>query len=467
MMTRMWWTYCRFVLMIAFGAGAFLASPAYVLAEDPKPAPGEKKAEGKADDEEEKADEDEKEKKEEKPEDRYFAVTGAIIHTVTDGDRYGATILAKNGKIAEVGWSVELPEKTEVLDATGYHLYPGLVAVGSNGILGGNPPEDTTDVYSLQMTMALAGGITTAVANNTAANLPFGTTDDMVVKRDVFKTLRYSTANPDGRRKLRADFEKVRQYIRDLEAFEEKKKTDPDAEEPDKEWLKGDYKTYLELMRHEATAVSSADDAHDILQLCGLARDYGISIVVRGATEAWTVPLQMAQAEVSAIVSMRPGIFTMDTGHDERLNRPTGRSIENAAILHRHGVPVAILPTSANILLWGIAGRDLLHLTMEAAFAVRGGMPEEAALRAITIDAARILGIDHRVGSIEAGKDANFAIWDGNPMHYMSMVRWTVVNGRVVYDKQKDSLFDHIRPDGDLDAPPPDDYWPRRLGSDQ
>ena len=100
---------------------------------------------------------------------------------------------------------------------------------------------------------------------------------------------------------------------------------------------------------------------------------------------------------------------------------------------------------------------------MEAAFAVRGGLPEEAAVQAITLDAARILGVDHRVGSIEVGKDADFAIVDGDLLHYMTLVRWTVVNGRVAYDKKKEGLLDHIRPDGDRNAPPPSDYWPRAL----
>jgi imidazolonepropionase-like amidohydrolase len=105
-----------------------------------------------------------------------------------------------------------------------------------------------------------------------------------------------------------------------------------------------------------------------------------------------------------------------------------------------------------------------MHLPMEAAFAVRGGLSEDAAVRAITIDAARVLGIDHRVGSIEVGKDADFAIVDGQLLYYMTLVRWTVVNGRVAYDKQKETLLDHIRPGGDRNAPPPEDYWPRSLG---
>jgi imidazolonepropionase-like amidohydrolase len=432
-------------------------------AADPPPKPEEQpKQQDEAASAKAEKEEGKEEKKKEEPKDRYFAVKGGVVHTIVNGDLYGVTILAKNGKIHEIGTHVELPEDTEVLDASGYHLYPGLVAVSSGSILGAEPPDDTSDVYSLFMTIGLAGGITTAMTGNTAAKLTYGSLEGMVVKREVFKSLNYSTRSPEARHKLRAAFEKVRQYIRDLEAHEEKKKTDPDAEPPDKEWIKGEYETCLKLMRHEAVAVMTANSAHEILEACALAERYGIQIVIRGATEGWTVASEMARAGVSAIVAPRRQVQP-----DKRLNRPNGSSIENAAILHKHGVPIAVVPTITAITLWGLAGQDLLHLNMQAAFAVRGGLPDEAALRAITIDAARILGIDHRVGSIEVGKDADFAVWDGDLMHYMTHVRWAVVNGRVVYDKQKESLYDHIRPGGDRDAPPPDDYWPRRLGADQ
>lgn len=468
-MTRTRRTTKNFALLIAMMVAGVFTMSALALAEDPKPKPEEKSETSASSQDEESVDETEKkeEKKKEPPKDRYFAVTGAVVHTVTDGDRYGTTILAKNGKIVEIAGSVELPDDTEVLDATGYHLYPGLVAVSSGGILGAKPPDETTDVYSLQMTLALAGGITTAVSGNTAARLTFGSVEDMVVKRDLFTTLQYSTGDSGSRRKVREGFERVRQYLRDLQAYEEKKKVDAEAEEPDKEWLKGDYETYLKLMRREAVAQISADSAQQIVDVCQLAERFGISVVIRGAQEGWTVARRMAQAGVSATISVRPPIFSMGDGHDERLNRPTGRSIENAAILYKHGVPLAIVPSMSAVTTWGLAGRDLLHLNMEAAFAVRGGLPADAALRSITIDAARILGIDHRVGSIEVGKDADFFITDGDPLHYMTLTRWTVVNGRVVYDKQKETLYSHIRPDGDRDAPPPDDHWPRRLGADQ
>ena len=437
---------------------------AVLPAGDPSPEPqknGKPAAKEDAKDDKEKSKEDKKKKKEE-PKDRFFAITGGTVHTVTDGELTGVTILTKNGKITEIAPTIALPDDCEVLDVSGYHVYPGLVAVSSSGLLGSEPPDDTTNLYSLQMTIALAGGITTAVTGNTAARLTFGSTEDMIVKRNLFKSLSYSTSDPQARRKLRAAFDKVRQYIRDLEAFEEKKKTDPDAEEPDKEWLKGQYEGYLKLLRRETVAVFTAHSGHEIRDVCDLVGRYGFRAVIRGAAEGWTVAPVMARAGVSALIAPR-----RRAPRDERVNRPSGSSIENAAILHRHGVRIAVVPPTTAITLWGLAGRDLLQLNMDAAFAVRGGLDGDAALRTITIDAARILGIDHRVGSIEVGKDADFAITDGDILHYMTSTRWTVVNGKVAYDKQKDSLYNHIRPDGDLDAPPPDDYWPRRLGAEQ
>jgi len=85
-------------------------------------------------------------------------------------------------------------------------------------------------------------------------------------------------------------------------------------------------------------------------------------------------------------------------------------------------------------------------LPMEAAFAIRGGLNEKAALRAITIDAARILGVGERIGSLEAGKDADLIITDYEIFDYRSFVQWAVVNGRQVYDKQTAPYFAHIRP---------------------
>ncbi len=405
-----------------------------------------------------KPDEKEEEKKEE-PKDRYFAVTGATVYTATGGVLHGPTVLCKNGKIVAIGHDLTIPDGAEVLDAKGHRLYPGLVAVSSSGLLGNEPPENNTNIYGLSMTFGLAGGITTAVTGNTAAKLTFGTLEDHVVKRSLFHTLSYSSTSPDSRRKFHKSMEAARQYLRDLAAHEEKKKIDPKAKAPTAPT--GDNATALKLIKHELVAVIGANSARELRDLADLAEKYNFRLVVRGAGEGWIAAPEMARAGIRAIVTPR-------TRRDrtEQTNRPNGSSIENAKILHQHGVPLAIIPLSTGTSTMGLAGRDLMTLPMEAAFAVRGGLSDEAALKAITIGAARILGIDHRVGSIEIGKDADFAITDGDMLHYMTLVRWTIVNGRIAYDKQKDSLFDHIRPDGDRDAPPPPDHWPRSLGEE-
>ncbi|MBT7012675.1 MAG: amidohydrolase family protein, partial [Planctomycetes bacterium] len=96
--------------------------------------------------------------------------------------------------------------------------------------------------------------------------------------------------------------------------------------------------------------------------------------------------------------------------------------------------------------MMGIAGRDLLTLPMEAAFAIRGGLTSAAALRAITLEPAALLGMDERIGSISVGKDADLIVCDGDLFDYRSFVQWAVVNGRVAYDKAQSPYLSHIRP---------------------
>ena len=229
------WVLCQLALMASLASG-----PRNTAAEtaprpprpDTEPAAeaGEKGATSK--------DDGRQQAKPRKTKDRYFAVTGAIVHTISGPILNGPTILAKNGKVIAIGDDMKVPPEAEILNATGFHLYPGLVAVGSSGIVGNEPPEDNSDVFSLSITLALAGGITTAVTGNTAAKLTFGTLEDHVLKRDLFFTLRYSTQDPEGRRRFRQTLERARQYLRDLESHEEDKKADPAAKPPDKTWMR-------------------------------------------------------------------------------------------------------------------------------------------------------------------------------------------------------------------------------------
>ncbi len=504
-------------------AALLLACPAY--GQDEKK---NRKGDAAAPAESEKKDEEKKSDKPEEPKDKYLVLKGGDVYTVTGPVLRNTTILVKNGVIEDLSREVEIPEGAEVLDATGYKVYPGLVAVSSSRIVGREPPEHTTDIYDLNMILGLSGGLTSVLTGNTVAKLTYGTLDDMVVKRGIFTTIRYARSSPKARLDLRNDLERVRAYMRDLAAWQAARSAgDKDAKEPDKKWLTGKYATYLSLLKGEMAALVSADATQDIRDISDLAHHYGFRLVIRGGLEAWTLASELGRKQVSMILTPRrkstrrmyaeiqddcdcgpicgghdvdeeqeqheseaekhrrihrneEGAADIMEGEDEfeeldeetlrgtwndpRLNRPSGWTIENASILYNSGVPFAIIPSSSGISLGGIAGRDNLMLPMEAAFAVRGGLPEKAALEAITINAARILGVDRWVGSIEKGKAADFIVCDGDILHYKTMVQWSVVNGRIVYDKEKEPLFAHIRPRSGEGTSKTTEYWPRDFG---
>lgn len=422
-------------------------------------------AAGDADDDEKKSSDEDADDELPTLDDAFFAITGGTVHTVSGPTLDGATILCRDGKIERIGRTVKIPEGAEIIDATGMHIYPGLVAVKSGGVIGGGNPADSSDVFSFNMTLALAAGITTTTSGTTAAKLTYGTLDDHVLDTGLYTNLRYDTNNPRARLRVRQNMERVRTYLREKAEYDRKKAQNPDLKEPDGRFIRGEFANYRRLIEGDAVARVPATDVHGILQVCDLAEDFGIKVVFDGATEAWIVADRIGQAGAGVILAPRNV-----RAPNESIVRENGSSIQNARILRDAGVPVAVMPAGSlfgpgeRISLGGLAGRDLMHLPMAAAFAVRGGLSNDEGIRTITLDAARILGVDHRIGSIDVGKDADFVITDGDLLHYMTLVQKTIVNGRVAYDKDEDTLYSHIRPADDPQRAPPDDYWPRRLG---
>lgn len=385
-------------------------------------------------DEEEEAAAEEQEEEESK----WFAVVGGDVHTGTGAVLRGATVLSKSGRIHEIGYDLFIPDDAEVVDATGYRVYPGLVAISSFGLFGGGSGlEDTVDPFNQNMTLALGGGVTTAVQGNEAAKLKRGEIDGLVLRDDCFVNLNFTVRTPATKRTLRERFEEAAQYLRDYRQWQKDVKKNADLKEPKKP---GD-SSAVDILRGEATARFSANERSDLLEIALLAQQYGFRPVIEGCAEGWTVADELGRAGAMAVVTPR-----YRRAREETITSEGGSSIENAARLHAAGVPVAIVPSSRGIDLGGIVGRDLMHLTVEAAFAVRGGLSEEAALAGITIVPARMLGIDHRVGTLEPGKDCDLLITDGDLLHYETFVQLAVIEGKVVYDKQDELFFAHIRP---------------------
>ncbi len=389
----------------------------------------------------------------------YLAIVGATIHTVTGPVIRDGTILCKDGKISSIGADISVPASAEKIEASGFHVYPGLVAFRSAGLIGSGDPQKTQDPFSLGTVMGLAAGITSTWNGSTVGKLVRGSLEDLTLRKASFVNLTYTSRNPGGKRELRQALEKVQEHLRALERHAEEKKENPDAKAPDDKWIRGAFSTAKLLLTGERVALSRVSTITDLKQVCELARRFGFDLVIEGGEEAWIDPGLVARTGASVVLTPRARRNAV-----EDRNMKSGSSIENAKILHEHGIPLAIRPSGSGIALWGLAGRDLGHLPMEAAFAVRGGLSEKAAIEAITIEPARILGVADRVGSIEVGKDADFIITDGDLLSYLTHVRWAVINGKIQYDKMKEGLLDHIRPDGVEKPEPPDDHWPRRLG---
>ena len=101
-----------------------------------------------------------KEEEENSAEDRYLAIVGGHIHTVVGPDIVGGTVLSKNGRITAIGTAVEVPEEAEVIDAFGYHVYPGLIAFESRSLIGSGTVETSHDPWGFPTVLGLAAGIT-------------------------------------------------------------------------------------------------------------------------------------------------------------------------------------------------------------------------------------------------------------------------------------------------------------------
>lgn len=371
----------------------------------------------------------------------WLAIVGGDVHTVTEGVIRNATVLCRDDRILAVGSGLRVPEGARVVNAAGMQVYPGLVAVNSSGLLrgGGTSARDAFDPFSLNLDLALTGGLTTVQGSDTVVKLTRGTLDGFLLGTRPWRELSVSPTSPSSRRELREKLAGAREHLRAVRAWRTAKEIGKqEGEEPKPEDVDQDA---LALLRGEATARFNADGTKDLAAICDLLEEFPMRAVIFGGREAWTVAGRLGRVGARLVLTIRDKAWA-----DETLNRPSGWTIENARILHEHGVEFAILPESAGFSTGGILGRDLMNLPLEAAFAIRGGLPQEAALRAITLDAAKILGVEDRIGSIEPGKDADLIVCGGDLFHYRTFVEWAVVGGRVVYDKQKAPYFAHIRP---------------------
>lgn len=178
--------------------------------------------------------------------------------------------------------------------------------------------------------------------------------------------------------------------------------------------------TLARVLRREVPALITAQRATEILAALRLQREFGFDLILDGAAESYTVIDEIREAGVPVI--LHPTMAR----HSGSLENAT---METAKRLCEAGIPVALQSGFE-----GYAPKTRVVL-FEAAMAAAYGLPFEQALATVTIDAARILGIDDRVGSLEPGKDGDLALFDGDPFEYTSHVCAVIIEGQVVSER--------------------------------
>lgn len=370
-----------------------------------------------------------------------LAVRGETVWTMAGAPIQNGVVLLNNGKIEAVGPAAQIKIPTNYRVVSAKVVTPGLIdahsVIGLNGYLnqphdqmaldGGSPMQPelrAIDAYNAEEKLiewVRQFGITTIHTGHQPSALISGQT--MIAKttgKDVDEATIVPTAmiavtlggdalagqgkSPGTRAKqvamLRAELIKAQENV---------KKSDPPKD------LRSEI--MMRVIKREVPLLVTADKAQDIMTAIRLAKEFNLRIVLDSVAEA-----QLAMDEIKA--SGYPVIVhaTMArAGGDTE-----GMSMEDAAKLKAAGIPVALQSGFENYV------PKTRVVLFEAGVAAANGLSKADALALITIDAARILGIDKRVGSLETGKDADIALYDGDPFEYTTHCTGTIIDGKVV-----------------------------------
>ena len=377
-------------------------------------------------------------------------INGKIL-TMEDKTYENGYIDIKGKFISGLGDMSCCPQAEEgeiVLDAKGAWVMPGIIEAHCHigiieeklGAMGDDCNEETKPVTPELRALdavnpmdpafhdALAAGITSVMVGPGSANVVGGQflfmkthgrcIDDMVVKnpaamkvafgenpktaygdKDMYPSTRMATAAL-----LRKTLFEAKQYWNDKTSGELAK------EDFQKE-------AWLPVLKGEIPMKVHAHRADDILTAIRIAKEFGVDITIDHCTEGHLIAEEIKASGFPAIVG--PDLTARSKPEVQYMNFKTNKVLSEAGV-------VTAITTDHPVSL-------IQYLPLCAGLAVKNGMAEKEALRAITINAARICRVDHRVGSLKKGKDADIAVFSGSPLAIETRTLWTVVNGEIVY----------------------------------
>jgi imidazolonepropionase-like amidohydrolase len=395
------------------------------------------------------------------------AFKGAHLHTAAGKPIDNGILVVHQGKIVAVGGAdMPIPADAVIVDLSGKTIIPGLVDThshigiwprphvpanndgneGSGAVQSALRAIDSIQPDDPGIRMAVAGGVTTANIMPGSGNVIGGQTVYVKLRGNTIEAMRLTPgavvgglkmANgenpkrfnfergkmpPATRMKLaalqREEFVKARDYQKKWAAYREKAKTDATATAPDRDIA---MEPLVEVLERKRTVHFHSHRADDLMTALRLAEEFDFEIVLQHCSEGYRIVDELVKRKtpVSLTLVDSPG------GKPE----VAGLLEENAGVLDKAGVKVAIntddMITESRFFL------------RTGAIAVRGGMSEDAALRALTINGAQMLHLDDRVGSLEKGKDADFVVLSGEPFSVYTQVLETYIDGERRFDRSK------------------------------
>ncbi|GAB3407658.1 amidohydrolase [Flindersiella endophytica] len=382
------------------------------------------------------------------------AITGGYVVPVSGEPITGGTVVIQDGRISAVGSAeaTEIPSGTPVVDAAGSWVLPGFVE--SHGHVGiheesvgwaGNDTNEMTNPNGARMRAldainpadlgfkdALAGGVTSVVVKPGSGN-PIGgqtvaikcwgrTIDEMVIREpaSVKSALGENPKRVYGDRKeLPSTRQGVAAVIRDAftraQDYKAKKRA---AEVEDKPFDRDNsLETLVRVLDGDLPWCQHCHRADDIATAIRLSKEFGYRLIVNHGTEGHLIADLLAEQGVPVIIGP---LFTSRSKLEIQ-----ERSLRNPGILDRAGVEIAITTDHPVV--------PINFLVHQATLAVKEGLDPAAALRALTVNPARIMRLNDRVGALEVGLDGDVVVWSGDPLDVMSRALRTFVSGREVY----------------------------------
>ncbi len=372
-------------------------------------------------------------------------IQNGILHTMEAGAPKKADLLIKNGKIEAIAKSIAPTEGMKLLDASGKLVFPGFIDAHSHigiseeklSFQGDESNENTNPLTPCMRAIdavnpmdsafhnALATGITGVMVGPGSAN-PIGgqfafiktagrCIDDMVVLAPSAMKIAFGE-NPITNYGTNGNMPSTRMGIASLireELYQAKQYFEANSE---KSFC---MECYRELFEGRIPLKAHVHRADDIFTAIRIAKEFGLGLTLDHCTEGHLIAEEIALSGYPAIVG--PSLAS-------RNKKEVSQSdFKTAGVLSKAGVLVAITtdhPVSR-----------IQYLPLCAALAAKEGLGEQEALRAITINAARICRVDNRLGSLKEGKDADIVVYNGNPLLISSSVCATIINGKIVWPK--------------------------------